>query len=125
MSDISEIEQLIDEYFLSLYHADSQRLSKVLHRDALYATASDDELLRLDMPTYFNIVDQREPAAKRKEPRDDRIVSIEFAGPKTAFVKYLCTLAGKSYIDFLTLVRDEGRWQIMSKIFHYELVDQN
>ncbi|WP_170479988.1 nuclear transport factor 2 family protein [Ruegeria arenilitoris] len=121
-SDIAEIEHLIDEYFESLYHADSKRLSKVLHKHALYATASDEELLLMDMPTYFGVVDQREPASERGEPRIDQIVSIDFAGPKTAFVKYLCTLAGKSYIDFLTLVRDEGRWQIMSKIFHYEHV---
>lgn len=122
MSAFSEVENLIDEYFAALYHADVRRLAGVLHRDALYATVSGGDLLRLDMPSYFAVVAQRQPAAARKEPRVDRIVTIDFAGPKTALVKYHCTLAGKAYVDFLSLVHDEGRWQIISKVFHYDPV---
>ena len=55
----------------------------------------------------------------------DRIVSIEFAGPATAFARVECAIAPKAFVDFLTLVRVEGRWQILAKVFHYELLDDD
>lgn len=62
-----------------------------------------------------------DPAASRSEPRRDRIVSIEFAGPVTALARVECTIAPKSSIDLLTLVKLDGRRQIIAKVFHYDL----
>jgi hypothetical protein len=60
-------------------------------------------------------------AASRSETRSDRIVSIEFAGPVTAFAKLNCVIGLKHFTDFLTLVKLDGRWQIISKVFHFDL----
>ncbi|MBA8905093.1 hypothetical protein HNQ95_000861 [Aminobacter ciceronei] len=48
-------------------------------------------------------------------------MSIEFAGPVTAFAKLNCAIGRKHFTDFLTLVKLDGRWQIMSKVFHFDL----
>ena len=87
-----------------------------------YSTeGGEGELLRLTMAKYFPIVDKRPSPASRSETRSDRIVSIEFAGPVTAFAKLNCVIGLKHFTDFLTLVKLDGRWQIISKVFHFDL----
>jgi hypothetical protein len=43
-----------------------------------------------------------------------------FAGPVTAFVHAKCAIGPKYFTDFLTLIRIDGRWQIIAKVFHYD-----
>jgi Putative lumazine-binding len=115
------ITTVIHRYFDGLYHCDSTILRTVLHPDALYASATDGTLLKLTMAAYFPIVDARVSPASKNEPRSDRIVSIDFAGPVTALARVECAISPKHYIDFLTLIYIDERWQIIAKVFHYEL----
>jgi hypothetical protein len=115
------INAVINRYFDGLYHCDSTILQTVLHKDALYASATDGNLLKLTMAEYFPIVDARISAASKNEPRLIRIISVEFAGPVTAFARVEAVILPKHYIDFLTLVFVDDRWQIIAKVFHYDL----
>jgi hypothetical protein len=113
--------RVMADYFDGLYRSDTALLRTVFHPQAQYACASDGTLLQLTMADYFARVDRRPSPASKGEPRRDRVVSIEFAGPVTAFVRAECTIAPKSFVDLLTLVRLDGRWQVLAKVFHYEL----
>lgn len=115
------VVQVLSDYFDGLHHSDTQALKRVFHPSAQYACATDGSLLVLRMDEYFPIVDARASPASKGEPRTDRIVSIEFAGPVTAFARVECSIAPKLFTDLLTLIRLDGRWQIISKVFHYEL----
>ena len=75
------------------------------------------------MAEYFPIVDQRPSPASRGQARRDRILSIELAGPVTAFARVECAIAPRFFTDFLTLVQLDGRWQIVSKVFHFDVVE--
>jgi hypothetical protein len=121
-ADFDGIVQAMALYFDGLHHSDTTRLKQVFHPKASYACASEGSLLQLGMPEYFAVVDQRPSPASKGQPRDDRILSVEFAGPVTAFVKASCVIAPKSFTDFLSFVRLDGRWQIISKVFHFELL---
>ena len=83
------------------------------------ATAEPAVILRMD--EYFHIVDQRPSPASRGETVQERILSIEFAGPVTALAKVECAILPKHFTDLLTLIHVDGRWQIIAKVFHYEL----
>ena len=120
-----EVARALDDYFDGLHFSDTVRLRRVFHPAALYACATDGSLLLRTMDEYFPIVDARPSPASRGEARRDRIVSIEFAGPVTAFARVECAIAPKVFVDFLTLVRLDGRWRILSKVFHYELPDED
>lgn len=120
--DYPEITNLMQTYFDGLYNSDTSRLEQVFHPDAIYACASDGELLHLTMADYFPIVDKRPSPASTGEPRRDEIVSIEFAGPVTALVRAHCAIGPKYFTDLLTLIKLDGRWQIISKVFHFDLV---
>lgn len=116
-----EIADQLQVYFDGLYHSDTKRLARVFHPQAIYACATEGKLLYLTMDEYFPVVDKRPAPASRHEPRTDRIVSIDFAGPVTAIAKVNCAIGPKVFTDLLTFVKLDGRWQIMSKVFHFDL----
>lgn len=116
-----EVAEALGDYLDGLYFSDTARLGRIFHPKAIYACATEGNLLHLTMQEYFPIVDKRPSPASRGEPRADRIVSIEFAGPVTAFVRLNCAIGPKFFTDLLTLIHVDGRWQIISKVFHFDL----
>jgi hypothetical protein len=120
-SDFTKILIVLNDYFDGLYHSDTRLLANVFHPNALYATATEGELLCLDMAKYFPIVDNRPSPASRNEVRNDRVISIEFAGPVTALARVECSLDSKFFTDLLTMIHLDGRWQIIAKVFHFDL----
>ena len=119
--EFAAVVEVLQHYFDGLYRSDTRILRQVFHPKALYATATDGTLLELDMDRYFPIVDGRPSPASRGEERADRILSIEFAGPVTALAKVQCAIGEKAFTDLLSLVYVAGRWQIIAKVFHYDL----
>lgn len=115
------VARVLGDYFDGLYFSDAERLAQVFHPRAHYVCVSSGELEHLGMAEYLPMVAQRASPASRGEPRRDRIVSIEFAGAVTARARVECAIGPKQFDDFLTLVFIDARWQVMSKIFHYEL----
>jgi len=93
----------------------------VFHPEAHYFTATEGKLLHYDMGQYFPVVDQRVSPASKNEPRFDRIISIEFAGPVTAFARVECAIRPRFFQDLLTFVFLDGRWQIVAKVFHFDV----
>lgn len=120
-SDFADVAAVLGDYFAGLHHSDTALLKRAFHPEAHYFCATTGTLQHLDMARYFPIVDNRPSPASQGHPPVDRILAIEFAGPVTAFVKAECAIPPRFFTDFLTLVKLEGRWQIISKVFHYEL----
>ena len=119
-ADFNGVAGGLATYFDGLYHSDTQRLSRVFHPKAQYVCVTDGTLLYRDMADYFPVVDARPAPASRGEQRRDEIVSIDFAGPVTARAVVRCAIGARHFTDFLTLVCLDGRWQVISKVFHYE-----
>ncbi len=121
IQDFDGIRETLIHYFDGLYHSDTSRLEQAFHADARYVTASGNELVNLGMDEYLPIVAKRPSPASRNEARRDEIVSIEFAGPKTACVRLHCAIAERLFTDFLTLIRVDEGWRIIAKVFHYDI----
>ncbi|MEZ5935422.1 MAG: nuclear transport factor 2 family protein [Alphaproteobacteria bacterium] len=120
--DYAAVARVLGDYFDGLYHSDSTLLSKVFHPEARYVSATGGTLLHLTMAEYFPLVDRRPSPASRGEARTDSIISIAFAVPVTAFARVTCSIHPKAFTDFLTLIRLDGEWRIIAKVFHYDLV---
>jgi 4-oxalocrotonate tautomerase len=118
------ITRALGAYFDGLYESDTRKLGQIFHPQAVYACATEEKFIRFSMDEYFPVVDKRPSPASRGEPRRDAIISIELAGPVTAFVHAKCAIGPKLFSDFLTLVFVDGRWQIITKVFHYDLQEQ-
>jgi hypothetical protein len=120
-ADFVAIHSVLELYFDGLYHSDSQRLARVFHPQAVYATAVGGEPIVWRMAEYFPVVDARSAPAASGQARTDRVLSIELVGPVTAWVKLQCAIGPKHFLDLLTLIHVDGRWQIISKAFHYDI----
>jgi Putative lumazine-binding len=114
---LNALQSVISDYFEALYQCDTDLLQKVFHPKAVYATADETPLLHRTMAEYVPVVAARVPPASRGEERRDAIDDIQLAGDNTAFARVRCSIGDNDFVDFLTFVRDDGRWQIMSKIF--------
>lgn len=117
MTKFAAVTGVLGTYFDGLYHADDSTLAIAFHPKAIYATADEVPMLFRTMEEYFPVVAKRVSPASRSEPRRDVIESIEFAGENTAFARVRCSIGTKDFVDFLTLVRTDGAWLILAKIF--------
>ena len=117
MSVFDDVRDKLLVYFDGLYFCDVEKLESVFHPRAVYATADEIPFLYRSMDEYFQVITTRESPASRNEERRDVIDSIEFAGANTAFARVRCSIGNRDFVDFLTLVRTEGRWRIIAKVF--------
>jgi hypothetical protein len=114
------IRETLGLYFDGLHRSDADLLARAFHPEARYVCATDGALVNLGMAEYLPMVAARPSPASRGEARRDRIVSIALAGPVTAAARVECAIGPKFFTDLLTLVRLEGRWRIIAKVFHHE-----
>lgn len=111
------VTALLGDYFDALHFCDTEKLGRVFHPRAIYATADEQPLLHRTMEEYFPIVAARPSPALRGEARRDHIDSIEFAGDNTAMARVRCSIGTRDFVDLLTLVRSDGEWRIIAKVF--------
>lgn len=116
-SAFHDITIVLQDYFDALYFCDTNRLQRVFHPRAIYATADETPLLYRTMEEYVPVVAARQSPASRNETRRDHIDAIDLAGENTAFARVRCSIGQRDFVDFLTLVRSDGHWRIIAKVF--------
>jgi hypothetical protein len=112
-----DIPLVLADYFDALHFCDTNKLKRVFHPGAIYATADETPLLYRTMEEYLPVVAARQSPASRGEQRRDHIDAIALAGENTAFARVRCAIGARDFVDFLTLIRTDGRWQIIAKVF--------
>ena len=117
----AEIAAALGDYFDGLHHSDADRLGQLFHPQAIYACGTEGSLTHLTMAEYLPMVAKRPSPASRGEPRRDRTISIEFAGPVTALARVECAIGPKRFTDLLSFIRLDGRWRLIAKVFHFDL----
>ena len=111
------IESVLERYFDALYQSDAKGMDAVLHPSAVYATADEVPPLIRTKSEYLPVLAARPSPASQGIVRDDHVDHVEMAGENTAFAKVRCTIGSRDFVDYLTLIRVEGHWRIISKIF--------
>ncbi len=118
--DTAAILEAMQLYFDGLYHADTKILAKVFHPDARYVNITENNYMNFSVTEYFDAVSKRTPPSQNNDPRNDVIETITFGGADMAFVRARMSMMRRDYLDFLTLIKTDETWQIMSKIFTYK-----
>ena len=118
MPEFSEIMTLVAQYFDGLYDGDVATLSRIFHERSRLHVILDGKLVEIEFAPYMDIVRNRPSPRSQGAERRDEVVMVSQTSPGTAFVVVSLLLAGKSYTDQLSLLKDGGRWQIMSKVYH-------
>ena len=124
MSEVAAIEKVLQVYFDGLYEGDTGKLGEAFHPVShLYSVAGDGKAADMPRADWFKMVEGRKSAKASGSERRDRIVSIDFSGPGTAFAKVECQIPPRYFTDYLTLLKTDGRWQVIAKAFHTVLKD--
>lgn len=114
-----EIAQALETYFDGFYEGDVGKLERIFHPAAHLYTAADGPLQDDPMDAVYARVRKRTPPASLRQKRADRILSIDRSGPEAALAKVQLAIGEKLFTDYLTLLRIDGRWQIISKTYTY------
>jgi len=120
-SSIGEITAVLEAYFDGLYNGDVDAFGRIFHENAHLYASDGNELTDWSREHYFEIIKNRQSAREQGLKRYDRILSIHKAGPDTALATVNCAMPPKFFTDYLTLLRMDGEWQIISKTFHIEI----
>lgn len=114
-----EIARALQAYFDGFHEGDVDRLEQIFAPDAhLYSAASgalQDDPMEV---VYARVRARRSPAAERQK-RQDRIITIDLAGPEMALAKVQLAIGPKLFTDHLSLLKLDGRWRIISKTYTY------
>lgn len=114
-----EITEAMRPYFDGFYQGDIATLKKIFHGNAHLYTAADGPLQDDPMEAVYERVANRVAPAAKGEKRHDKILSIDKSGPESALVKVQIAIGTKLFTDYLSLLRIDGRWQIISKTYTY------
>lgn len=115
-----QIITVLEAYFEGLYQADSDILRPLFHDDARYVNTVAGDYKNYSMIEYLTVVRDRTSPATLGQLREDHIISVEFDGENMGFAKLSMTMLGRKYLDYLTLMYSDNRWQIVSKVFSYK-----
>ncbi|WP_440056962.1 nuclear transport factor 2 family protein (plasmid) [Pseudoalteromonas sp. T1lg65] len=110
--DIDAISDLVQTYFDGLHHGDSEKLKRIFHPDTVLKAPD----LRRDLLSWLSLVETREAPAALGLAWEYRVLSIDIINQQ-AMVKALCPLLGRTYIDFLGLLKEHGQWLIVNKMY--------
>ncbi|MAY15819.1 MAG: hypothetical protein CMI06_10825 [Oceanospirillaceae bacterium] len=110
--DFDQICALVQDYFNGLHQGDTQKLQHIFHADAVLKAPG----LRRNLEDWLSLVAQREVPAQRGDAFGYRLLAVDLLGEQ-AMVKVLCPLLGRTYIDFLGLLKENNQWLIVNKMY--------
>jgi hypothetical protein len=111
-SDFSEITAILHQYFNGLHHGDVAKLKSIFHPDAWLKAPG----ARRSLTQWLIDVESRPVPIQLNKPFGFNILAIDVVQDQ-AMVKIHCPLFDFNYIDFLGLLKENGQWRIVSKMY--------
>lgn len=125
MSVIAEINQLVHEYQRVLNEGDVDGI-QALFLDACVLTQVDGghKVAHMTLAQYCEVVRDRQAPKDAGHLPYGKVVMIDVAGPAMALVRLESAVQPRYFMDYLTLVKVEGKWRIASKVYYVMRVEQ-
>lgn len=112
-----EIAAALDVYFQGFYEGDVDKLKQIFHPACHLYSAPKGELVDSDMDAVYGRVGNRTKPSERGDPQEHAVITIDQSAPDCAFAKVMLALGENRFTDYLTLLKLDGRWQIVGKTF--------
>ncbi len=116
-TDVSEhdvIAKAVQHYIDGAKSGKGDGMKPAFHKDATIFGYAGDDLFGGPIQLLFDWCDQSDPATELQA----RIASIDVAETVATVRLELTNLNGARYTDMFTLLKVDGEWKIMSKVFH-------
>ncbi len=116
-TDVSEhgvIAKAVQPYIDGMKSGKGDDMKPAFHKDATIFGYAGAALFGGPIQQLFDWSDQNDPATELQA----RIASIDVAKTVATVRLELTNLNGARYTDMFTLLKVDGEWKIMSKVFH-------
>lgn len=111
-SDYDTILALLQDYFDGLYEGDTEKLRNIFHSDTWLKGTG----YRRSRDEWLEAVANRPVPKAEGEPYGFEVMSLEIVGDQ-AMAKVNAPLPAAHFIDYLGLLKEDGAWQIVNKMF--------
>ena len=119
----AEVVAALELFFDGFYEGDVEKLERIFHPSCHLFSAADGPLVDDDMVTVYEHVTTHLSPKSRNQPRYDRIISIDISAPEAAHAKVQIAFGDRFFTDYLSLLKIDGQWRIISKAFTYVLLE--
>ena len=103
---------LVQDYCDGLYHGDISKLRAIFHPDTFLKAPG----LRRSLEQWLDAVASRPVPVQKGQPYDFKLLSIEIINDQ-AMVTLECPLFDHFYVDYLGLLKENGCWLIVNKMY--------
>ncbi len=117
MSDVNDremIEKVVQFYVDGAKSGRGEDMKPAFHADATIFGYIGDDLFAGPIQKLFDWNDENGPATGLKA----QIANIDIAGTVATVRLELDDWTGHKFTDFFTLLKVDGAWKIMNKVFH-------
>ena len=111
-TDYTAVIELIDHYFDGLYQGDVEKLRRIFHEDAFLKGNG----YRKSRDEWLDAVANRPKPADNNFPFGFKTESLDIIGDQ-AVTKLNVPLPAAHFIDYLSLLKEDGEWRIVNKLF--------
>ncbi len=108
------IGKVVQHYIDGAKSGRGDDMKPAFHTDATIFGYAGDDLFAGPIQKLFDWSDENGPATELEA----RIASIDVIGTAATMRLELSNLSGHRYTDLFTLLKVDGEWKIMNKVFH-------
>ena len=116
IDDHHAIVQVLEDYFSGLYTGDVDLLRSVFHPEAASFSDIGGQGYHKPVEDWFADVANRTSSAQLGERCNMRVLSVDVLH-SIAMAKVHVPARGFDYYNYLSLLRQDGRWLIVNKVF--------
>lgn len=113
-----QIQQMLADYFEVLYTQDLAMFDKVFHSGCVLYTSQEGTVVVRPIAEYRGIVANRKSPKELGSPRKEEILMIDVLSDEIALAKVRLRLNENIMVDYLNLLKIDGKWVITSKYYH-------
>lgn len=117
---VDEIRNFLDSYFDVLQNQDLALFDHVFYRDCVLYSQQEGVTVVRPFPEYRMIVEGRKSPLSGGFPRSDEVLMIDVLSQEMALAKVRLRLFDSTVVDYLNLMKINGRWQVVAKHVHRE-----
>lgn len=118
MEDDRQLSQFAQDYFKLLNDGDVATAQRLFHPSCALQHVVDGKISHITWADYIEILRKRESPLQRGEPVYGRVLSISRPTSTMALLEVLSAVQPRYFHDYLTLLREGGRWKIVAKVYH-------
>ncbi|RAS85828.1 nuclear transport factor 2 family protein [Priestia endophytica] len=116
IKDYDEIIEVVNKYIEGLVSGEIEVAKQAFHKDAvMYGYNTQDGFLGGTIDNLWDFMEKAGPAKDLKSRVDILDVEGTIASVRVSLEK---DAYGESYTDFHQLLKTDGKWNIISKLFH-------